>query len=227
MSPTGHTGMESARGNAREKKIKTRVAMHWYLKAYGNELTRKERKQFFAWLKKSPANVAELIGVLNLQDRVCARRLRDMSQPPARLETFARRASPLRARNDLLGLALSSTYLLHLRKENLPAELALGGMALLTILAALVLGIPGALSVSGACLGFLATLALRNAVIGYRVSRGLFGSTAAEARLLLRFLIKNSTTIDFDDRNGKPRAVLEPPARPTEGQRIPVGAVTE
>ncbi|WP_235936691.1 hypothetical protein [Steroidobacter agaridevorans] len=127
---------------------------------------------------------------------------------------------------DLLSLSLSSTYLVHFQKANRPAKLALVGVSLLILIVSM-LGFPGALPVAGLSISFLAAVALKEGVVSYRISHGLFGSTAAEARLLLRFLIQNSSAIDFDDRNGKPRRIFEPPVQSTGRQKVPAGAITE
>lgn len=50
----------------------------------------------------------------------------------------------------------------------------------------------------------------REIVIGHRIRNGWFGTTNAEARDMIIFLIENADNIDFTDSNGKIRRALLP-----------------
>jgi hypothetical protein len=233
--------MESQRLEHSEKMLIAEQAAQWLLRAESSRLTRADRRLFMAWLKRSPDNIAALLQISALEGQMsrqrvvhlaAGRRLEEQNAfcgvaPPHLDENSISLASRSRGKNALLGVALSSTYLERFRRSNRSAKMALGGLSVLTICAAALLSFQAVLPAAAISIGFLAAIALKEAVLGYRISHGLFGNTASEARLLLRFLIQNSTTIDFDDGNGRPRPVFEQATRATGRQSIPAGVITE
>jgi hypothetical protein len=56
----------------------------------------------------------------------------------------------------------------------------------------------------------LLLIVLKDFILYYRISNGLFGTNAYEARLLIDFLIENSNSIDITDGSGGLKPVLLP-----------------
>ena len=53
-------------------------------------------------------------------------------------------------------------------------------------------------------------LLLKGAVLQFRITHGLFGTNAHEARTMINFLLENAAEIDFTDGSGKPKRALLP-----------------
>lgn len=216
-------------------KARTDEAATWLLKTRSNDLTDADRASFAAWLKSSSRNVAAIIAIMAIENDLRSRILKRprVSRPNIiEFDFRARQVADPKEDHDrtiartMARLALSSTYLEKLRKKNRPAKLLLSGISVIISIAT-VLGSPTAQHAMILSVGFLVILVLKELVVGYRISHGLFGNTASEARELLRFLITNAETIDFDDHNGKPRPVFERGPRSCEPPVVPTGVIVE
>lgn len=127
-------------------------------------------------------------------------------------------------------MALSLTYLGKLKQRHSTIKLAL--LACAGTLAILSFKFPtlDLLDLATVAIATLGLLALKEAVVEYRIRSGLFGTTRSEARELIDFIVKNSDDIDFTDSNGNLRKALLPEdvAKRNEptGQLLPGGAVS-
>jgi hypothetical protein len=219
-------------------------AAEWFTMAQSGGLTRPERKQLLAWLKRSPENVAELLRVADLEGQVSKTKLVQRMgslkesgvisitredaivehEDRAHVDHVTTRRTAAAA--EMLGLAISSTYLTHFQRHTLQAIALLLHVSVFLV-ATTFLNIAASLPAAFVAIGLLLIVALKHVIVDYRVSRGLFGSTASEARALIRFVVKHSDIIDFDDTNGKARPVFERAAQSAEPSSIPRGAATE
>jgi hypothetical protein len=59
-------------------------------------------------------------------------------------------------------------------------------------------------------LGLCFLLLIKDAVLHYRVTHGLFGTNAYEARMMIDFLLENADKTDFTDGNGKLKPAFLP-----------------
>jgi hypothetical protein len=111
-------------------------------------------------------------------------------------------------------VALSLTYLGHLRKRHFRVKVFL--LASSAALAVLGIKFPtfDLLALASTPVAFFALILLKELVIEYRIRHGFFGTSQSEAREMIRFLIENSTDIDFTDSGGKLRRTLLPEAVP-------------
>lgn len=208
-------------------------------------LTNDQKREFVAWIKNSPENVSELLEMLRIEETLTRHSLKSpfwgrgdvthilkpSPHPPLEERLKERTGNIGQERHNheistLLGRAVSSTYLEHYRKDNRPAKATLSGLSILLLVTSTTI-YPAAIPAAALCIASLAALALKESLVSYRITHGLFGSTTSEIRALLRFLIRNAANIDFDDRNGKRRPVFEPPARRAECETNPAGAITE
>ncbi len=64
-------------------------------------------------------------------------------------------------------------------------------------------------------------LVIKEQLLEYRISKGLFGTNPTEARDLIDFIIKNSDNLDFTDSNGNLRRALLPEAKDAVEEHIP------
>ena len=68
---------------------------------------------------------------------------------------------------------------------------------------------------------FLLSLYIKEQLLEYRISKGLFGTNYTEARELIDFIIKNSDNLDLTDSNGNLRRALLPEAKDAAEELIP------
>lgn len=235
--------MESPNTSGMNSTAVRKEAAFWALRVASNDLDEIERREFAVWAKQSPENIRALLQIVAIQtmlsnshslDRLFRLRSKVINfpkqphPPPDQKKEKEEADHERRIENvgTLLGLAVSSTYLEHFRRDNRRAKLALGGLSLLLLVAS-VTSFPAAFPAVGLCFASLAAVTLKEMIVGYRVTHGLFGNTTSEIRALLRFLIKNAAIIDFDGRNGKQRPIFEPATRADERPAIPARAITE
>jgi hypothetical protein len=107
-------------------------------------------------------------------------------------------------------MALSLTYLGKLRERHSNIKLAL--LVFASALLVLSFSFPelNLFEFSTVPIAALGLLVLKEAVVQYRIHRGLFGTIRSEARELIDFLVNNSNDIDFTDSNGNLRKALLP-----------------
>ncbi|CAK8716763.1 hypothetical protein GMJAKD_05940 [Candidatus Electrothrix aarhusensis] len=116
-------------------------------------------------------------------------------------------------------VALSITYLRHLKRGNWKLKLAL------FICTGIFFGLSWKLPqinlsvLSIVLLGLISLLITKELLVEYRIRKGLFGTNRMEARALIKFIIKNSDDIDFTDSNGNLRRALLPEADPTPAEQ--------
>jgi hypothetical protein len=204
--------------------MRAQEAAYWHLviKDEG-ELERRSARLFHAWLKRNPENIKEILKIADHDRTIDSHRLwTAISSAVEEIPDY----QPPSQRDATVGRALSSSYLEQLRRDNRPAKWTLGVLSGL-ILGASISICPPALPAAAVSVGFLAAVALKEALVRYRVSRGLFGNTVREIRALLRFVLEHSTSIDFDDPTGRRRPAFEPEVRSVEQAAPPVGAIAE
>jgi hypothetical protein len=197
-------------------KMASEEAAYWYLRSIDEKLSLAEKREFVCWLRRSPANISELLQISKFatrNDRVVFRFLR--TRPDAQHG---------RSRK----LALSLTYFSHLKRQHLYSKLMLLSVALCTIVVGFIVESTRSLSLAGISLACFALLSIKELLVGYRVSKGFFGSTESEARDLVQFIIDNANEIDFTDGDGKrrPPLVTEPQHSVISGQPAPGGVLS-
>ena len=107
-------------------------------------------------------------------------------------------------------IAISVTYLNHLRRRNgaTKATLALAGL----LSAGAQIHYPDfqLLPIAIVCTVVLSLITLKEVLIEYRVREGFFGTTRSEAKELIAFMVNHAKDIDFHDDNGTLRQALIP-----------------
>lgn len=99
-------------------------------------------------------------------------------------------------------LAVSLTYLWYLREKGTRVKLALLFAATSFLIASLWFENAGLVQVAAVLVAYAAFLAIKEAVVEYRVSNGLFGGTESEVRDLIKFIIDHAEKIDFTGGDG-------------------------
>ncbi len=110
-------------------------------------------------------------------------------------------------------IAISLTYLNHIRRESASTKVALAVVGTLCATTHLRYQDLMLLPIAVACIVMLSLILLKEMVVEYRVRNGYFGTTRSEVKDLLTFMIANSNDIDFHDDNGALRKVLLPPRK--------------
>lgn len=198
-----------------------KLAQEWMVLLQDSALTGEQKAAYVRWLKQSPAHIRAMLELFQVGELLRNGKDDSSSQEPTSSVVALRSALV----SQLRGFALSSTYLAHFRKHNRIIRIVLGSLSLALFILPW-LGLAATIPAANLCAGFFVIVALKEAVVGYRVSRGFFGSTDAEARTLIRFLVENSDRIDFDDFNGRRRPAFEQ-TPPEEPGTLSTGAVTE
>lgn len=107
-------------------------------------------------------------------------------------------------------LALSITYLNHLKQGHIGVKSALLLSVVTFSIAAHYLGIDSLRGIALLPLIPLALLTFQELVVEHRIRNGLFGDNPVEAKAMINFMIQNAEDIDFTDNNGKLRKALVP-----------------
>jgi hypothetical protein len=109
-------------------------------------------------------------------------------------------------------VAISLTYLNHLKRSSASTKAALAITSLMGVVVHLRLRHtdPTFLSVAMACTVTLALIQLKETLLEYRVRKGYFGTTRSEAKALIAFMVTNAKDIDFHDDSGSLRKALTP-----------------
>lgn len=107
-------------------------------------------------------------------------------------------------------LAISFTFLKRVKQSTLGVKAALLGCAAFAFVASARVDEAHLADAGILCLAVVALIFLREAVLEYRVRNGIFGTTRAEARELIDFIVSNAKDIDFTDGSGGIRRALFP-----------------
>jgi hypothetical protein len=107
-------------------------------------------------------------------------------------------------------LAISLTYLNHIKRGNALTKIALAIAAASSALAHVRYPDLSLLPIALVSTTVLALVLLKEILVEYRVRHGYFGTTRAEARDLIAFIVANAKDIDFHDDSGTLRNALIP-----------------
>jgi len=131
------------------------------------------------------------------------------------LHITVRKISKYRLRGNAAveNIALSITYLNHLKADHISLKMALLLATVIFVAIGRYLELETVSSISLVPLIPLALIMVQEIVVEYRIRNGLFGSNAQEAKAMIEFMVRNAEDIDFTDGNGKLREVLMPSAK--------------
>ena len=105
---------------------------------------------------------------------------------------------------------LSLSYLKHVKRRHLLPKIGLLAVALCGRAGWMFLQDVRPLKIAAVCGVCFLLLLVREAVIGFRVMKGFFGSTESEVRDFVKFIASHRGDIDFTDAGGKRRPSLVP-----------------
>jgi hypothetical protein len=213
-------------------KLASEEAVYWYVRATQGDLSLADSRKLMYWLRRSPENISEMLRISDVSRSLCkVLDIHAVHFGPARrhdriTSRFLRLRSEARHRNSRK-IALSLTYFSHLRRQHVYSKLTLLSVALCAVGLGLILENTQSLSLAGISLASLALLIIKEFVVGYRVSKGFFGSTESEARDLVQFIMENANEIDFTDGDGKRRPPLvTEPQQSVIGEPAPRGVLS-
>lgn len=169
----------------------------------------KEMDLVTPWISLASLVAAPLLGFVEafFKEKSVLRYIRRVSE--GILETAANRAVQHSARY-AKEAALSVTFLNQVREQTARARtflfIAVAGLLILTY-AFDFAPMSNAIYVP---LGLYLLLLIKDAVLHYRVTHGLFGTNAYEARVMIDFLLENADKTDFTDGGGKLKQAFLP-----------------
>jgi hypothetical protein len=107
-------------------------------------------------------------------------------------------------------VAISLTFLSHLKRRNAGAKIALAFAASISAISQLRYPDASLLSIAIACTFVLALILVKEALVEFRIRKGYFGTTRSEVKDLIAFMVANAKDIDFHDDSGALRKALIP-----------------
>lgn len=156
-------------------------------------------------------------GVIGVAVSVLANALVDRSRSALLIRTLIIRRRLIRlnisSRPKPKEVAISLTYLGHLRRSSASTKIALALAASFGAVAHLRYPDLSLLPIALVCTSILALILLKEMIVEFRVRRGYFGTTRSEAKDLIAFMIANARDIDFHDDSGTLRKALIPQER--------------
>lgn len=174
------------------------------------------------WSKVSDWGITA--GVIGVAVAVLANALVDRSSSTLLIRTviLRRRLARLNIsyRTKPKEVAMSLTYLGHLRRSSASTKIALALAASCSAIAHLRYPDHSLLPIALICTAVLALILLKEMIVEFRVRHGYFGTTRAEAKDLIAFMIKNAKDIDFHDDSGSLRKALLPQDKEVSGHGI-------
>ncbi len=219
------TDMEMPEGK-QQRPNALHEAVLWYLRSAGKSLSASEQDELESWLRRSPENVSAFF-----LTRAVVRRTIRHRRSKGRIERILARVLHLDGSATFASLkqrALSSSYYTHVNQQSVFPKIGLNGMALCGVVTWLFLDDVRPLKMAAVAFACFVLLKAREAVIGFRVAQGYFGSTESEVRDFVKFIVAHRRDIDFTDQGGKRRPSLVPnPAQTGSGLTAHTGALPE
>jgi hypothetical protein len=216
--------MEMPDGKQRQPNVEAAL---WYLRSKARSLPTQEVREFASWLRRSPENASALLSIATRAHR--GHRERATSR-------FKRALACMLGLDRPKSLAqadhrtLSRRYFDHVKRKYLLPKLGLLVVALCGLAGWMFLDDTRALKIASVALVGLSLLMIKEAVIGFRVMSGYFGSTESEVRDFVKFITAHGEDIDFKGQGGKRRPSLVPEPQPDSKRsaaRAPTGALSE
>jgi hypothetical protein len=220
--------MEMPDGKQRQPRADLSEAALWYLRSKAKHLPTEEIQEFASWLRRSPENASALLSIATRDHQRHFRRRATITFKQALMHVL--RMDRANSHAHTQHRTLSYRYFDHVKRKYFLPKLAL--------LAVCACGVAGWIFLQDvrllkiaivAFVGFL-LLMIREAVIGFRVVSGYFGSTESEVRDFVKFITAHGGEIDFTDQGGErqPSLVQEPPSdSKASTASAPTGALSE
>ena len=161
----------------------------WYLRSMAKHLSTGERDELATWLRQSPEHASAFFLIRSVVSRAGPR--------------------PSTKRS-----ALSHSYCKHVKQQSLYLKIALIVIAMCGVAGSMLLQDTRPLKIGAFAAGCFLLLVLRDAVVGFRVANGYFGSTKSEVRDFIKFITKHRGDINFTDQGGKRRTACNPESAP-------------
>lgn len=187
-------------------------AAEWNLRLKRGGLSADESREYLRWMEV-PLHAQEL-GRTCIIDALLSRdQLKRTDVVPDNVIDFDSYCPPVqpkkeRERHVPQAVSICNSYLANFCKKNTGAKIVLVSAGLVALLLSKWMGGSSVLSAI-ACLLALGLILSKEAILRYRVRRGLFGSTDAEVRDLLGFIIEDCSSEDFTDDDGHRRPVFD------------------
>jgi ferric-dicitrate binding protein FerR (iron transport regulator) len=178
--------MEMPDGKQRHSNADVSEAALWYVRSKAKYLPTDEVRQFASWLRRSPENASALLAIAT-RDRqrlsgqnathrlkqalVCVLR-KDRAKSQARVEHRA----------------LAYRYFDHVKRKYLFPKLGLLAVALCGVAGWMLVDDVRSLKIAAAAFAGFVLLKIKEAVIGFRIVSGYFGTNETEARDLIKFI---------------------------------------
>lgn len=222
---SGATDMEMPDGKERQPAVDISEAALWFLRSKAKYLQADEMQEFSSWLRRSPENAAALLTLAKMDRRVVPRR-RSTSRFKQALTGWLRweRAE---TQTTTKHRALSLSYLKHVRQKHFLPKIGLLAVAVCGVAGWMFLGDVRPLKIAVVSFVCFLLLMVREAVIGFRVMNGYFGSTESEVRDFVEFIAAHRGDIDFTDQGGRRRPSLVPEPPQTNSAPAPTGVWSE
>jgi hypothetical protein len=225
--------MEMPDGKQRQPDADLSEAALWYLRSKAKHLPSEERDEFAKWMRHSPENIAAILSIATM-DRHGVPRWREAGRVKQLLMLIAMRMLRLRraeSHESTKHRAISHSYFKHLKRKYFWPKLGLLAATLCSVAGWICFEDVRPLKLAAVAFGCLLLLVIREAVVGFRVTKGYFGTTESEVRDFVKFIRTHPEDIDFTDEGGKRRpALVSEPPRPdsaTTPASAPTGALSE
>jgi len=186
--------------------------MIWYMRSKAKHLPAAEMQEFERWLHRSPENASALLTIAERDHHASPRRRSTtrLKRARARLMHLNRVASQATTKHS----AISQDYFRHLKRRYFWPKLGLLTATACSAAGWLIYQDSRLLKIGTVAFVCFLLLTIREAVVGFRVANGYFGTTESEVRDFISFIGSHRDDIDFTDGGGKRRPALVPESQP-------------
>lgn len=186
-------------------------------------------QEFASWVRRSPENASALLSLATKAYPRNSRRHSTSTFKQALMHVL--RMDRAKSQPSTERRALSYRYLDHVKRKYFIPKFALLAVTVAGVAGWMFLQDVRPLKVAAVAFACFLLLTIREAVIGFRVVSGYFGSTESEVRDFVKFITTHRGDIDFTDQGGKRRPALvqepPPPDPKSSAASTPTGALSE
>lgn len=193
----GASQMEIPDGKQKQPDADLSEAMIWYMRSKAKRLAAAEMREFESWLHRAPENASALLTIAEREHHATSHRRSTsrLNRARVRIERLNRVASQASTK---LG-AISQDYLRHLKKRYFWPKLGLLTATACSAAGWLIYQDTRLLKIGTVAFVCFLLLTIREAVVGFRIANGYFGTTESEVRDFISFVGAHRNDIDFTD----------------------------
>jgi ferric-dicitrate binding protein FerR (iron transport regulator) len=181
----GATAMEMPGGKQRQSNADLSEAALWYVRSKAKYLPTDEIRELASWLRRSPENASALLAIATRDHQ----RISGQSATHRLKQAVACVLRGARAKSQAAEhRALAHRYFDHVKRKYLLPKRGLCVIATVGLAAWMFLDDVRSLQIAAAAFAGFLLLKVKEAVIGFRIVSGYFGTTETEARDLIEFI---------------------------------------